>query len=109
MEKLGYKTVADLQKLDVRTFVEEADMLTLRVWAEREGNYLPMKNRIIQIVLGNPARLASSFLKEWAFYEKDILGSGRSGHGAGRDRYFLRRLSESGRGEQYRRAHGVAV
>jgi para-nitrobenzyl esterase len=42
MEKLGCKTVADLQKLDVRKFVEEADMLTLRVWAERDGNYLPL-------------------------------------------------------------------
>ena len=42
MEKLRCKTVADLQKRDVRKFVEEADMLTLRVWAERDGNYLPM-------------------------------------------------------------------
>ncbi len=42
MEKLGCKTVADLQKLDVRKFVDEADMLTLRVWAERDGNYLPL-------------------------------------------------------------------
>ena len=42
MDKLGCKTVADLQKLDVRTFVNEADMLTLRVWAERDGNYLPL-------------------------------------------------------------------
>ena len=42
MEKLGCKTVADLQKLDVRKFVDEADMLTLRVWAERDGKYLPL-------------------------------------------------------------------
>ena len=41
MDKLGCKTVADLQKLDVRKFVEEADILTLRVWAERDGKYLP--------------------------------------------------------------------
>ena len=42
MEKLGCKTVADLQKLDVKKFVDEADMLTLRVWAERDGKYLPL-------------------------------------------------------------------
>ncbi len=42
MDILGCKTVADLQKLDVRKFVEEADVLTLRVWAERDGNYLPL-------------------------------------------------------------------
>ena len=42
MEKLGCKTVADLQKLDVRKFVEGADILTLRVWAERDGKYLPL-------------------------------------------------------------------
>ena len=42
MEKLGCKTVADLQKLDVRKFVDEADILTLRVWAERDGKYLPL-------------------------------------------------------------------
>ena len=42
MAKLGCKTVADLQKLDVRKFVDEADMLTLRVWAERDGKYLPL-------------------------------------------------------------------
>ena len=42
MDKLGCKTVADLQKLDVRKFIEEADILTLRVWAERDGKYLPL-------------------------------------------------------------------
>lgn len=42
MEILGCKTVADLQKLDVETFVEEAEVLSLRVWPERDGNYLPV-------------------------------------------------------------------
>ncbi|MBR0185510.1 MAG: carboxylesterase family protein, partial [Synergistaceae bacterium] len=42
MEKLGCKTVADLQKLDVKKFVDEADILTLRVWAERDEKYLPL-------------------------------------------------------------------
>ena len=42
MEILGCKTVADLQKLDVETFVEEAEMLSLRVWPERDGKYLPV-------------------------------------------------------------------
>ena len=42
MAKLGCKTVVDLQKLDVRKFVDAADMLTLRVWAERDGKYLPL-------------------------------------------------------------------
>ncbi|MBQ3759507.1 MAG: carboxylesterase family protein [Synergistaceae bacterium] len=42
MAKLGCKTVADLQKLDVRKFVDEANILTLRVWAERDGKYLPL-------------------------------------------------------------------
>ncbi|MBQ6774307.1 MAG: carboxylesterase family protein [Synergistaceae bacterium] len=42
MAKLGCKTVADLQKLDVRKFIDEADILTLRVWAERDGKYLPL-------------------------------------------------------------------
>ena len=42
MEKLGCKTVADLQKIDVETLVkEETAALALRVWAERDGNYLP--------------------------------------------------------------------
>ena len=42
MEKLGCKTVADLQKLDVRKFIDEADILTLRVFPERDGKYLPL-------------------------------------------------------------------
>ncbi|MBE6045461.1 MAG: carboxylesterase family protein [Clostridiales bacterium] len=42
MEILGCKTVADLQKLDVETFVEEAEVLSLRVWPERDGKYLPV-------------------------------------------------------------------
>ena len=42
MSKLGCKTVADLQKLDIKKFVDEADILTLRVWAERDGRILPL-------------------------------------------------------------------
>ena len=42
MEILGCKTVADLQKLDPQEFVDEADVLTLRVWPERDGSYLPL-------------------------------------------------------------------
>ncbi|MBR1603733.1 MAG: carboxylesterase family protein, partial [Synergistaceae bacterium] len=42
MNKLGCKTVADLQKLDIEKFVDDADMLTLRVWPERDGVYLPL-------------------------------------------------------------------
>ena len=43
MDKLGCKTVADLQKLDVRKFVDAGDMLlTLRVFPERDGKYLPL-------------------------------------------------------------------
>ncbi len=43
MAALGCKTVADLQKLDVQKFVATAsDLLDLRVWAERDGNLLPL-------------------------------------------------------------------
>ena len=42
MKKLGCKTVADLQKVDIQKFVDEGDILTLRVWAERDGKYLPL-------------------------------------------------------------------
>ena len=42
MDVLGCKTVADLQKLDVRKFIDAADVLTLRVFPERDGNYLPL-------------------------------------------------------------------
>ena len=41
MNALGCKTVADLQKVDVDKLVETSTMLTLRVWPERDGNYLP--------------------------------------------------------------------
>ena len=41
MAKLGCKTVADLQKLDVKKFVDASEMLRLRVWAERDGKFLP--------------------------------------------------------------------
>ena len=40
---LGCKTVADLQKVDVQKFVDTAgDLLSLRVWAERDGCHLPL-------------------------------------------------------------------
>ena len=43
MAALGCKTVADLQKVDVRKFVDTAsDLLDLRVWAERDGRILPL-------------------------------------------------------------------
>ena len=42
MEILGCKTVADLQKLDPQEFVDAADVLTLRVWPERDGKFLPL-------------------------------------------------------------------
>ena len=42
MEMFGCKTVADLQKLDVDKFVEASGVLGLRVWAERDGNLLPL-------------------------------------------------------------------
>ena len=42
MDILGCKTVADLQKIDVETLVEEAEVLSLRVWLERDGKYLPL-------------------------------------------------------------------
>ncbi|MBO4400830.1 MAG: carboxylesterase family protein [Selenomonadaceae bacterium] len=42
MEMLGCKTVADLQKLDTDKFVEASGILGLRVWAERDGNFLPL-------------------------------------------------------------------
>ena len=42
MERLSCKTVADLQKVDVETFIHEAGVaLSLRVWAERDGRTLP--------------------------------------------------------------------
>ena len=39
---LGCKTVADLQKVDVDTVIKASGVLGLRVWAERDGNYLPL-------------------------------------------------------------------
>ena len=42
MDALGCKTVADLQKVDVDKLVETSAMLGLRVWPERDGNYLPL-------------------------------------------------------------------
>ena len=43
MERLGCKTVADLQKVNVEKFLHEAGTaLNLRVWAERDGRVLPL-------------------------------------------------------------------
>ena len=42
MNILGCKTVADLQKVDTEKFLNAANILSLRVWAERDGNYLPL-------------------------------------------------------------------
>ena len=43
MGLLGCKTVSDLQKIDVEKLVETASAaLGLRVWAERDGNILPL-------------------------------------------------------------------
>lgn len=43
MERLGCKTVADLQKVNVEKFLHEAGTaLNLRVWAERDGRILPL-------------------------------------------------------------------
>ena len=44
MAALGCKTVADLQKVEIRKFVDTAsDELDLRVWAERDGRILPLE------------------------------------------------------------------
>ncbi|WP_049962510.1 carboxylesterase/lipase family protein [Oribacterium sp. FC2011] len=40
-EVLGCKTVADLKNLDVEKIVEATSVLALRIWAERDGNFLP--------------------------------------------------------------------
>ena len=42
MDKLGCKTVADLQKVDIQKFVKEATILALRVMPERDGKYIPL-------------------------------------------------------------------
>lgn len=39
-DKLDCKTVAYLKNIDVQKFVNVADMLTLRVFPERDGKYL---------------------------------------------------------------------
>jgi len=42
MDSLGCKTVADLQKVDIKKLIgTAADLLGLRVWAERDGSLLP--------------------------------------------------------------------
>ena len=43
MDELGCKTVADLQKVDVKKFVKTAaSLIALRVAPERDGKYLPL-------------------------------------------------------------------
>ena len=43
MAKLGCKTVADLQKLEVSELIDAVDkLLTLRIFPERDGKYLPL-------------------------------------------------------------------
>ncbi len=39
---LGCKTVADLQKVELAKLVKASAVLGLRVWPERDGNYLPL-------------------------------------------------------------------
>jgi len=41
MELLGCKTVADLQKVEIKDLVTASEVLELRVWAERDGSFLP--------------------------------------------------------------------
>ncbi|MBO5573113.1 MAG: carboxylesterase/lipase family protein [Clostridium sp.] len=41
MEKLGCKTVADLQKTETAKLLEASEVTALRVFAERDGKYLP--------------------------------------------------------------------
>jgi len=41
MEILGCETVADLQKVEVKKLIDTAEVLALRVWAERDGSFLP--------------------------------------------------------------------
>ena len=44
MAALGCKTVADLQKVEIRKFMDTAsDLLDLRVWAERDRRILPLE------------------------------------------------------------------
>ena len=42
MNVLGCKTVADLKKVDVKRFLEASAVAGLRIWAERDGDYLPL-------------------------------------------------------------------
>lgn len=42
MSALGCKTVADLQKVDIEKLVEAADAITLRIFPERDGIFLPL-------------------------------------------------------------------
>ena len=42
MDILGCKTVADLQKVNVEKLVTTSEILSLRVWPERDGKYLPL-------------------------------------------------------------------
>ena len=41
MDELGYVSVDDLQELDAEQFLQASKGLGLRVWAERDGYYLP--------------------------------------------------------------------
>jgi para-nitrobenzyl esterase len=41
MDKLGCKTVSDLQKVDTGKLVASASMIGFRIWPERDGKYLP--------------------------------------------------------------------
>ena len=42
MDKLGCKTVSDLQKIDAQTLVDASAVTSMRVAPERDGNYLPL-------------------------------------------------------------------
>ena len=42
MEKVGCKTVSDLQKIDAQTLVDASAVTSMRVAPERGGNYLPL-------------------------------------------------------------------
>ena len=42
MDILGCKTVADLQKVDVETFIEASKIIALHVAPERDGKFLPL-------------------------------------------------------------------
>ena len=42
MEKVGCKTLSDLQKIDAQTLVDASAVTSMRVAPERDGNYLPL-------------------------------------------------------------------